>query len=195
MIDLTPACEATAALVADLHDDELVLPTPCDAMDVAGVVAHLDLAGQGFTLIARRATGEPSPPFGPERGPTWRPDVAAVLAELADAWHHPATWEGASGTGVELPNATWGLVALTEVVVHGWDLARATGRPLRFPDDVLRVTLEHVRAFVPTAPVPALWGTPETLPDTTPLLDRVVAATGRTPEGRSPRACPLGGLY
>lgn len=77
MIDLSPACEVTAALVADLHGDVLALPTPCDGMDVAGVVAHLDLAGQGFTLIARRANGEPSPPFGPDRGPTWLPDVTA----------------------------------------------------------------------------------------------------------------------
>ena len=181
MIDLTPACEVTAALVAALHDDELALPTPCEAMDVAGVVSHLDLGGRGFTGIARRAADEPAPPFGPDRGPTWRRDVAAVLAGLADAWRDPAAWEGSTDTGVELPNATWGLAALTEVVVHGWDVAHATGRALVFPDDVLRATLEHVRVFVPVAPVPALWGTPASLPDTTPLLDRVVAATGRRP--------------
>ena len=181
MIDLTPACDATTALVADLRDDELALPTPCDDLDVAGVVAHLDLAGQGFTAIGRRAVGEPVRPFGPARGPSWRADLAVVLAALADAWRDPAAWAGSTDTGVELPNATWGRAALTEVVVHGWDLAHATGRTLAFPDDVLLATLEHVRVFVPVAPVPALWGTPATLPDTAPLLDRVVAATGRDP--------------
>jgi uncharacterized protein (TIGR03086 family) len=181
VLDLTPACEITAALVADLHDDELALPTPCDELDVAGVVAHLDLAGQGFALIGRGAPGEPTGPFGPARGPTWRQDLGDVLAGLAAAWSDPGAWEGSTDTGVELPNATWGRAALTEVVVHGWDLARATGRAPAFPDDVLQATLEHVRVFVPVAPVPALWGTPTTLPDTTPLLDRVVAATGRDP--------------
>lgn len=181
MIDLTPACEATGALVAELRDDELALPTPCDDLDVAGVVAHIDLAAQGFTALARREGGEPAPPFGPDRGPTWRDDLAATLAGLADAWHDPAAWEGATDTGVALPNATWGRAALTEVVVHGWDLARATGRPLDIPDATLRATLEHVEVFVPVAPVPALWGDPVTLPDTAPLIDRVAAATGRRP--------------
>ncbi|WP_312030294.1 TIGR03086 family metal-binding protein [Actinomycetospora sp. TBRC 11914] len=188
MPDLTPACEATAALVAALHDDELALPTPCDALDVAGVVAHLDLAGQGFAVIGRHGDDEPAPPYGPDRGPTWRRDLADVLARLADvlarladAWRDPAAWEGDTDTGVALPNATWGRAALTEVVVHGWDLARATGRPLRFPEVTLRATLDHVLVFVPAAPVPALWGTPATVPDDAPLLDRVVAATGRRP--------------
>jgi uncharacterized protein (TIGR03086 family) len=177
--DLTPACATTAALVADLRDDELALPTPCDELDVAGVVAHLDLAGQGFTLIARRGGAEPAPPFGAARGPSWRRDLTDVLARLADAWRDPTAWEGDTDTGVALPNATWGRAALTEVVVHGWDLARATGRPLRFPGATLQTTLEHVVAFVPAAPVPELWGTPATLPDDAPLLDRIVAATGR----------------
>ena len=31
--------------------------------------------------------------------------------------------------GVDFPGEVAGMVALTEVVVHGWDLARATGQP------------------------------------------------------------------
>jgi uncharacterized protein (TIGR03086 family) len=181
MIDLTPACEATAALVESLRDDELTLATPCDDLTVAGVVAHLDLAGRGFTGIARGTTDEPAPPFGPERGPSWRADIRSVLARLADAWHDPGAWDGETDTGVALPNATWGRAALTEVVVHGWDIARATGRPLDIPEPTLQATLDHVAVFVPAAPIPALWGEPATLPDSAPLIDRVAAATGRRP--------------
>ena len=182
MIDLTPATTATAALVASLCDEELSLATPCDDLDVAGVVAHLDLAGQGFTAIARRTTADaPAGPFGSGRGPSWRDDLAVVLATLAEAWGDPAAWEGSTDTGVDLPNATWGRAALTEVVVHGWDVARATGRPLDIPEPTLRATLDHVTVFVPAAPVPELWGEPTTLPDSAPLIDRVAAATGRGP--------------
>lgn len=179
MIDLTPAATATAELAADLRDDELSLATPCTDLDVAGVVAHLDLSGQGLTALARGSVAEPTGPFGVERGPTWREDLADVLATLAEAWRAPSTWEGTTEAGVTLPNATWGRVALTEVVVHGWDIARATGRPLEIDEPTLLATLEHVSVFVPVAPVPALWGAPMTLPESAPLIDRVAAATGR----------------
>ena len=33
--------------------------------------------------------------------------------------------------GVDLPGEVGGLVALDEVLMHGWDLARATGQPYR----------------------------------------------------------------
>lgn len=65
--------------------------------------------------------------------------------------------------------------------MHGWDLARATGQELTLPEAVLRPVLDHVADFVPNAPIPSLWGTPVTLPQDVPLIDRVVAATGRTP--------------
>ncbi|MEJ2869478.1 maleylpyruvate isomerase N-terminal domain-containing protein [Actinomycetospora sp. OC33-EN08] len=163
--DLTPACRTTGALIAALDDAELGLPTPCDEYDVAGLLAHLDLvAGGGAGNEDQRA------------------ELPAALERLAVAWGDPAAWEGSTTAGVELPNATWGRIALTEVVVHGWDLARATGRTIAFDDRTLRVTLEHVLDFVPRAPLPQLWGTPMVLPDGAPLLDRIAAATGRRVE-------------
>ncbi len=68
------------------------------------------------------------------------------------------------------------------MVVHGWDLARATGRPFGLDDEqALRACLEHVAEFVPNAPVPQLWGPPAVVADDAPLIDRIVAITGRTP--------------
>lgn len=34
-----------------------------------------------------------------------------------------------SAGGVDLPRQVAGLVALDEVVLHGWDVAKATGQP------------------------------------------------------------------
>ena len=36
--------------------------------------------------------------------------------------------------GVELPGEVCGLVAIDEVLLHGWDVARATGQPYRPTD-------------------------------------------------------------
>ncbi|MDL5154416.1 TIGR03086 family metal-binding protein [Actinomycetospora termitidis] len=165
MIDLTSACRSTGALIATLDDADLTRPTPCAEYDVAGLLVHLDLVAGGGVEDTDRA----DPRVG----------VPVALERLAVAWRDPAAWRGSTTAGVDLPNATWGRIALTEVVVHGWDLAQATGRTITFDDATLRATLEHVLDFVPRAPLPQLWGTPTALSDDAPLLDRVVAATGR----------------
>jgi len=81
----------------------------------------------------------------------------------------------------ELSNELWGRITLTELVVHGWDIAVATGQPFDLPGETLRACLEHVAEFVPNAPVPGLWGPAVGVPVDATLLDRIVAATGRTP--------------
>ena len=60
----------------------------------------------------------------------WRSAYPQHLAALADAWKDPAAWEGMTRAGgVELPAEVMGNVALAEVVIHGWDVARAIGAP------------------------------------------------------------------
>jgi uncharacterized protein (TIGR03086 family) len=168
VIDLTPACRALATLAAGIDDTHLTDPTPCPAMTVGDVLAHLDDVARGATAAA-----------GADVPVT--PGLPAALDALAVAWSDPAAWEGETAGPVTLPNATWGRIVLTEVVVHGWDLARATGRDFAPDPATLEVCLAHVRDFVPRAPLPELWGTPVDLPADAPLLDRVVAGTGRTP--------------
>lgn len=84
----------------------------------------------------------------------------------------------------ELPGAVAALVALDEVVVHGWDLARATGRPFA-PDPAL---LEALHGFVAQFCGPGteaeregLFGPEVPVPADAPLLDRVIGMTGRDP--------------
>ncbi len=74
-----------------------------------------------------------------------------------------------------------GAAALTELVVHGWDIATATGQPFDLPEHTLQACLEHVTAFVPNAPVPGLWGPSVDVAADAVLLDRILAITGRAP--------------
>jgi hypothetical protein len=66
-------------------------------------------------------------------------------------------------------------------VVHGWDIATATGQPFELPDVTLRACLDHVAAFLPNAPAPALWGPPVEVDRGATLVDRIVATAGRVP--------------
>ena len=64
---------------------------------------------------------------------------------LREAWKDPEAWKGMTQAGgVDLPGEVAGLIALDELVIHGWDVARALGKPYE-PDEA---TLEALYSFV-----------------------------------------------
>ncbi|NGO09483.1 TIGR03086 family protein [Streptomyces sp. HC44] len=187
MIDLKPACRQMIDLLAGVGDEQLTSPTPCTEYTVRDLIDHVDDVSRAFVAVARKDAGEDADPDpGAEAaaglGDDWRERVAKNVRALGDAWDDPTSWQGSTdGAGVNLPNDTWGKVALTEIVVHGWDIARATGQPFGLPDDTLRACFDHVAVFVPNAPVEGLWGPAVEVPAEAPILDRIVAITGRHP--------------
>ncbi|HEX4081552.1 MAG TPA: TIGR03086 family metal-binding protein [Acidimicrobiales bacterium] len=191
MIDLEPASRRMIELLAGVTDDQLAGPTPCAAFTVGGLIDHVDQASQQFAALAGYRPPEPVGDSGPAGdgsprparfGPGWRDQVGGHVRALAVAWDDPVAWQGSTGAGdVELSNERWGMIALTELVVHGWDLARGTGQPFALPDDTLRACLDHVAEFVPEAPFPDLWGPPVDVAADASVLDQIVAITGRTP--------------
>ncbi|AKU15512.1 TIGR03086 family metal-binding protein [Luteipulveratus mongoliensis] len=171
MIDLKPACAEMRNVLAALTDRHLAEPTPCAEYRVRDLVEHVDQVAHGFIGLAGGSSSEEDSP------------VAHVMG-LGDAWDDSAAWDGSSGGDVGLSNATWGKIALTEMVVHGWDLAVASGQTFELPEDTLQACLAHVATFVPNAPVPELWGTPVELAPGASSLHRILAVTGRDPEWR-----------
>lgn len=123
-----------------MTDDSLSAPTPCDGTSVAGMLDHLMGLSLAFTWGARKAPEGSS--SGPPRAsaeslpPDWRAVLPRRLDELAEAWRDPAAWQGTTSVaGVCMPGEQMGVVALDEVVMHGWDLARATGQPFNCDPD------------------------------------------------------------
>lgn len=180
VIDFGPACEQLIEIVAGIDDGRLGAPTPCTDYAVKDLLAHVDQVAVGFAAVARKSDGGEEPPVGFGNG--WRDQLSTRLRELATAWRAPDAWKGTGkAAGIELPSETWGKIAFTEVVVHGWDLARATARPFALPEETLRACWEHVSVFVPQAPIPGLWGPAVPVPGDAPLLDRILGVTGRRP--------------
>ncbi|GAA5096552.1 TIGR03086 family metal-binding protein [Nocardia iowensis] len=186
MIDLKPACETMIYLLTGTSDDQLTRPTPCAEYTVADLIDHIDEVAQGFAAIARKDTGEPDGTVAeatPEHSAEGRRLIAARVRTLGQAWDDQAAWHGdtALTADVVLTNETWGKIALTEMVVHGWDLAVATDRSCTLPAATLRACLAHVIEFIPNAPVPELWGSAVETSDDAGLIERIVAVTGRNP--------------
>lgn len=194
ILDLRPACTTLSRVVGSILDDQLAGPTPCPSYTVADLVDHVLGLALAFTAAAhKQELAGPADPSGDgSRLPDgWRELAAARLDSLATAWADPAAYDGlATAGGVEMPGSVTALVALDEVVVHGWDLARATGQEYDADPASVVACLEFVSSFEPPAGDAdetgdagdaGLFGPPVPVPDDAPVLDRLVGAAGRRP--------------
>ena len=186
-LDLTPATTAVAQLVRGVRDDQLADRTPCLAYTVADLIDHLGGLSAAFRAAARkeRLPGDGTPTVdGSRLEEGFRDRIAADLDALADAWRDPEAYRGMTRAGpVELPAEMAAQVALDEVVVHGWDLARATGQPYEPDDGLVLASLVFAQGFEVPGDVPdgGPFGPPVPVSEEAPVLDRLAGATGRDP--------------
>ncbi|MFJ9700594.1 TIGR03086 family metal-binding protein [Streptomyces fradiae] len=196
-IDLGPAADRVAGLVVRIEEDLLGLPTPCPDYTVRDLLAHVSALALAFRDAARKAFGPATDTDPGSARPVleaeWRTVLPRRLGELAEAWRAPDAWEGATRAGgVELPGAVAGLVAFDELLVHGWDLARAAGLPYAPGDDELLVSYAFLAPSAGDGDAgDGLFGPPVPVPDDAPLLDRVIGLSGRHPAW--PEAAAPGG--
>jgi uncharacterized protein (TIGR03086 family) len=188
-VDLEPAARRLADLVGGVPDELLDAPTPCPGYTVGDLVEHVGGASLAFRGAAVKDTGDATShaPSGDASrlSDDWRTRIPRDLAALADAWRDPDAWTGMTKAGgVDLPGEVAGLVALDEIVVHGWDVARATGQPYECDTPSLEAVLGFVSQFSGPGQEEAragLFGPVVEVPDDAPLLDRVIGLTGRDP--------------
>ena len=187
MLDLTPATQELTRLVRGVRDDQLGGPTPCPEITLGALLDHVDGLAVAFAGAAAKQPVEGVGGIHPDAtrlDDGFRDRIAQHLEDLAAAWQHDDAWSGMTRAGgVDMPGEVAGLVALDEVVVHGWDIARASGQELHLPDAQLEGALAFVQASVDESPegTPGLFGPPVPVPDDAPLLDRLIGLTGRDP--------------
>ncbi len=187
-LDLRPATRQMSEILAAVPDDALDAPTPCEGMTLRQLIGHVDGFAQVFTLSARKELGPmtatPPNPDQVDLAPGWQARAAEHLAALGDAWQADDAWEGMTQAGgVDLPGAAAGRVALDELVVHGWDIARSTGQPFDADDGSLaeiEATIAQLRDGH-DGEIPGLFGPAVALPADASPLERVLALTGRDP--------------
>lgn len=189
MLDLDPATREVARLLDGVPDDGLSGPTPCPGMPVAQLLDHLMGLSVAFTQAARKTVPEggsrPPSSSADNLDPQWRTVLPRRLDELAAAWRDPAAWEGmAEAGGVRMPAEVMATVALDEVVLHGWDLAKATGQEFRCDPAstaaVLGFTSESAKPEN-AAGRDGLFGPVVPVPEDAPPLDRALGYAGRDP--------------
>jgi uncharacterized protein (TIGR03086 family) len=195
MSHLQKAAEAMAAIVRATTDDQLANPTPCAEFDVRALVNHLLFWGPSLEGAGRK---ESVPPPGAQESDVdlttgdWRGDLLAQLDRTAGAWASPAAWEGTTFMGgpTEMPSAMIGDMITGELVVHGWDLARATGQRLDVPEDVLAHLHGAVAESAEQGREMGIYGPAVEVPAGASTLDRILGLAGRDPSLALSRQSP-----
>ncbi|MHB8339602.1 MAG: TIGR03086 family metal-binding protein [Mycobacteriales bacterium] len=177
---LSLALDVAEQVIAAVREEQWTAPTPCPDWSVRDLTNHLVT---GNALFASLVAGAPPP--APQEAvragdllSAYRESAAALLA----AFRQP----GALERVVTVPFGTVpGMVALhlriTEVLVHGWDVARATGQPATFPGDVAEAELTFSRGALADIPADRKpFAAPQRVADDAPAIDRLAACLGRS---------------
>jgi uncharacterized protein (TIGR03086 family) len=185
MFDLRPAAAEMTRLVEQVRDDQLDDPTPDDGWQVANLLEHVH---EFATVFTQNASKSPIQLAGglPD---DWRTAIPAQLDALGRAWREESAWEGrVSAGGVEMSAPENALVAVEELVLHAWDLARSTGTDVRVrPEDLAKVEEFQELFSDAIASGHGPYGPAVELPDDVDRFGRVLGTAGRDPGWRPSR--------
>jgi uncharacterized protein (TIGR03086 family) len=175
----------TGKLVAGVSPDQLSASTPCANFDVRTLLNHI-VGGQ--LLMARAAAGESTQ--GRDMPDVIGDDPTSAYeqssTELVETFRNPDVLTRTidlGGTEVSGEQALG--IAIMEAVVHGWDLARATGQDATIDASLATGMLQTLRdgGFVENfrSPEGDPFASEVTVDESASPGDKLVAYLGRTP--------------
>jgi uncharacterized protein (TIGR03086 family) len=183
---LSRATDQTGAIISRIRPDQATLPTPCSSLDVRALVDHVVRDIQQFTVRASRGDGQsPDPGI---KGDDWSAAYREAADSLLGAWRR----EGALDGTVKLPFGeyppTWFVgQQITDLVVHGWDIAKATGQPTELGPELGQLALDWGRQnlrpeFRGDEASGQDFGAEVPVPENAPVHDRLAGFFGRDPD-------------
>lgn len=179
---------ATARFTEIVHNvkpAQLANPTPCTDYDVRALLNHLLFWGPSLVGAARKELVPPPAAGESEVDLTddWATALAAYAQRLAAAWGEPGAWAGVTHMGgpMELPAELVGGMVAGEIVVHGWDLARATGQRPEWDEDLAVYAHDEVARSVELGREMGIYGAEVTVAAEAFTMDKLLALSGRDP--------------
>ncbi len=178
------AAAEAANVVNGVPEGTLDASTPCHDWDLRTLLNHTIL----WTSYSaeRRAHGESvaedlmTRDFTAEPG--FRDDYARQIDRAVKAWANQEAWEGELGMmGDATPAADVGAMLIMEMVLHGWDVARATGREYACDDAVAEAVLATVEQQAELFRKYQGFADAIEAPDDATAFDRALRLSGRDP--------------
>lgn len=167
----------TESLLAGVKPDQLDFPTPDSDWNVRQLENHI--VGWALHFAARESgqgeAGDPSAyRVGDEPALEFEPSIEPLVTALDGKLSAPAESSGEGG----FPAPALATVLIAEYVLHGWDLATATGQPVPFSDDEARAGL-GIRSYLTPDYRDQMFGPELPAPPNATPLQELLAYAGR----------------
>jgi uncharacterized protein (TIGR03086 family) len=179
--NLTPIIAAEAALAViqpilrGLTSEDRPKATPCTEFTCHELAEHLFGSLTGLGAMAGATV------VNPEEG-SLENRVSVMAAQVIDAWRTVDLDGTVPGPGGSRMPASIGAVILPiELVLHGWDLAQASGQRIHISDELVEYVRGMAETVVPDGRGRGAFAAEVTPADDATVVDRLAAYTGRTP--------------
>lgn len=168
-------------MVDGIAPQELSQATPCAKFDVHDVLNHMIGPGSAFAYSFR---GEEPPELAtPETGGCVpAAEFRQAMEDLLDAVNSPGAMERTVTTPLgQMPGEAFARFVAFDGLVHGWDLASATGSEYHLPSEVVSAVDEFAHAaLTPEMRDGDTFKQATTPPANAGPIERVAAFSGRT---------------
>jgi uncharacterized protein (TIGR03086 family) len=164
-----------AGVLVNVTSDQLSLPTPCDEWDVKALIDHV-IAGNQRVVV--RAGGQMAP-LPEDLGTAHRTSAKAAQDTFAGPEALTRTYQLPIG---EVPGTTFIELRTSDLLVHAWDLATATGQPTDLDPELAEYVLGFSKQMMSRSGLRGdgrPYGAEQPWADERPAADRVAAFLGR----------------
>ncbi len=177
--DLNQLTSADATLAACQHvlrgitREDLDKPTPCQEFTVGQLVDHLVGSAVGLGAMA---------------GVTVTPDesgdvehrVATAAQQAVEGWNHRGLEGNVKFGERDMPASLAANILSVEFLIHGWDLAVATGQKVVVSDELTAYVLEHAQQVItPERRASGAFADEIEVGPDAQVLERLIAFSGR----------------
>ena len=193
---LARALDVLVEKVSGVSASQLHDPTPCEEFDVEALLNHILIvlrmlatgAETGAAEQLEFTSGYPMRVFE-GRNVAWLlgddpvGQCADEVTRVRVAWASPAVLDTPIkwGPWATIPAPAAVAIGVRELVIHAWDVAKATGQDTTIPDEVAVPLLEGIMRHDAGMRTPTAFHAKVTIASDAPITDRLAAFAGRCP--------------
>jgi uncharacterized protein (TIGR03086 family) len=169
------AADAVGDVIAAVADEQWTIPTPCQEWNVAQVVGHLIDVNERFapqlgapgTVVSPGSTDRACSDDPVDR---YRASTERLHDDLCSA-------EAAGGLSTQLRGRL--ALRVADLLIHGWDIATATGQSVQLPEDLTALALEFTLSRLAALQRSGQFAHPQTVGRNASVIDCLAALSGR----------------